>query len=71
MTTALDVGMVVRTYSMFSPRDLERSLAHHAEIIEAIEARVPDWAASVMSAHLLAGAARVAARPRSDTSRSE
>lgn len=62
MTTALDVGMVVRTYSMFSARDLERSLAHHAEIIEAIEARAPDWAASVMSAHLLAGAARVAAR---------
>lgn len=62
MTTALDVGMVVRTYSMFSARDLERSLAHHAELIEAIEARAPDWAASVMSAHLLAGAARVAKR---------
>lgn len=62
MTTALDVGMVVRTYSMFSARDLERSLAHHAEIIEAIEARAPDWAASVMSAHLLAGAWRVSSR---------
>lgn len=62
MTTALDVSMVVRTYSMFSEKDLLRSLNHHAEIIEAIEARAPKWAASVMSAHLLAGASRVAAR---------
>lgn len=61
MTTALDVSMVVRTYSMFSAEDLQRSLNHHAEIIQAIEARAPDWAASVMSAHLLAGASRVAA----------
>jgi DNA-binding GntR family transcriptional regulator len=62
MTTALDVSMVVRTYSMFSEKDLIRSLNHHAEIIDAIEARAPKWAASVMSAHLLAGASRVAAR---------
>ena len=62
MTTALDVSMVVRTYSMFSEKDLVRSLNHHAEIIDAIEARAPEWAASVMSAHLLAGAARVAER---------
>lgn len=71
MTTALDVGMVVRTYSMFSARDLERSLAHHAEIIEAIEAHAPDWAASVMSAHLLAGAARVATRLKSAETKCE
>ena len=62
MTTALDVGMVVRTYSMFSDRDLMRSLNHHEEIIQAIEARQPKWASSIMSAHLLAGAARVAER---------
>jgi DNA-binding GntR family transcriptional regulator len=60
MATALDVSMVVRTYSMFSEKDLRRSLNHHEEIIEAIEARAPEWASSVMSAHLLAGAARVA-----------
>ncbi len=60
MTTALDVGMVVRTYSMFSADDLRRSLNHHEELIQAIEAHAPDWASSVMSAHLLAGAARIA-----------
>lgn len=59
MTTALDVSMVVRTYSMFSEKDLQRSLNHHEEIIQALEARAPEWASSIMSAHLLAGAARV------------
>lgn len=57
--TAFDMGMVVRTYRMFSEAELRRSLSHHAELIEAIEARQPDWAESVMSAHLLAGASRV------------
>jgi DNA-binding GntR family transcriptional regulator len=56
---AFDMGMVVRTYRMFSPSELRRSLNHHLELIEAIEARQPDWAESVMSAHLLAGASRV------------
>lgn len=56
---AFDMGMVVRTYRMFSAAELRRSLNHHAELIEAIEARQPDWAESVMSAHLLAGASRV------------
>lgn len=62
MATALDVSMVVRTYSMFSEQDLRRSLNHHEELIQAIEARAPKWASSIMSAHLLAGAARVAER---------
>lgn len=62
MTTALDVSMVVRTYSMYTEQDLFRSLNHHSEIIEAIEARAPKWASSVMSAHLLAGAHRVGVR---------
>ena len=59
MVGAFDMGMVVRTYRMFSDAELRRSLNHHAELIEAIEAGQPDWAESVMSAHLLAGASRV------------
>lgn len=62
ITTALDVSMVVRTYSLYSDQDMKRSLSHHSEIIQAIEARAPKWASSIMSAHLLAGAARVAER---------
>jgi DNA-binding GntR family transcriptional regulator len=60
MTMAFDVGMVVRTYRIYTDADLMRSLQHHAELIDAIEARAPDWAENVMRAHLLAGAAKVA-----------
>ena len=60
MTLAFDVGMVVRTYRIYTDADLVRSLHHHAELIDAIEARAPDWAESLMSAHLLSGESRVA-----------
>jgi len=71
MATALDVSMVVRTYSMFSEKDLQRSLNHHEEMIQAIEARAPEWASSVMSAHLLAGAVRVAEQITKKTPKEE
>ena len=59
MTMAFDVGMVTRTYRIYSDTDLIRSLHHHAELIDAIEARAPEWAESLMAAHLLAGASKV------------
>ncbi len=59
MMNAIDMGMVVRTFRVYSDADLLRSLNHHTELIEAIVARAPDWAESVMSTHLLAGATKV------------
>jgi DNA-binding GntR family transcriptional regulator len=59
MTMAFDVGMVTRTYRIYSDADLIRSLHHHAELVDALEARAPEWAESLMAAHLLAGAAKV------------
>lgn len=59
MRLAFDVGMVVRTYRSYTDADLVRSLHHHAELIDAIEARAPEWAESLMSAHLLSGESRV------------
>lgn len=59
MTMAFDVGMVTRTYRIYSDADLIRSLHHHAELIDAIEARAPEWAECLMAAHLLAGASKV------------
>ena len=59
MTMAFDVGMVVRTYRIYSDADLIRSLHHHAELIDAIEEQAPEWASSLMETHLLAGASRV------------
>jgi DNA-binding GntR family transcriptional regulator len=62
LTGAVDAALVMRTYRMYSARDLIRSSQHHRELAEAIAARAPDWAASVMAAHLEA-AATVAIRP--------
>jgi DNA-binding GntR family transcriptional regulator len=57
LTAAVNLGLVLRTYRMYSERDIERSSRHHHEIADAIEARAPEWAASVMASHLQAAAA--------------
>jgi len=69
LSVAVDVGVVARTYHLYSARDLERSSNHHHEIVDAIEARAPDWAQSVMHSHLLAARASVARRATIDGSR--
>lgn len=53
-TMAVDVGVVARTYDLYSEEEMRRSSHHHREITDAIAARAPDWAASVMAAHILA-----------------
>jgi DNA-binding GntR family transcriptional regulator len=62
LSGAVDAALVIRTYRMYSERDLLRSTQHHQELVDAIAARAPDWAASVMAAHLQA-AANVAIHP--------
>jgi DNA-binding GntR family transcriptional regulator len=57
LSFAVDHSVQLRTYRLYSARDLIRSAAHHHEIVDAIEARAPDWASSVMTSHLLAAAA--------------
>ncbi|HSO46409.1 MAG TPA: GntR family transcriptional regulator [Rhizobiaceae bacterium] len=56
LSMAVDVGVVARTYDLYSKEDLIRSARHHQEITHAIAARSPDWAASVMASHILAAA---------------
>ncbi|RMH46350.1 MAG: GntR family transcriptional regulator [Alphaproteobacteria bacterium] len=56
LALVVDVAIVMRTFRRYAPRDLIRSAAHHHEIVDAIAARAPDWAASVMTSHLLAAA---------------
>lgn len=53
---AVDVGVVARTYRNYSEEDLSRSMRHHREIVDALRARAPEWAESVMSSHVLAAA---------------
>ena len=59
LSVAVDVGVVARTYSLYSEADLQRSSRHHHEIVDAIEAGSPDWAESVMRSHLLAAQSSV------------
>lgn len=62
IASAVNIGVVARTYHSYSEADLLRSAQHHSEIVDAIEAGVPEWAESVMSSHVLAAAASAMAR---------
>ncbi|HEX5461540.1 MAG TPA: GntR family transcriptional regulator [Steroidobacteraceae bacterium] len=50
----LEAPLVVKTFENYSAEELERSAAHHLEIVRALEHRDGDWAASVMRTHILA-----------------
>lgn len=56
ISMTIDMALVFRTYKMYSERDLQRSSQHHREMVEAMRARAPAWAANVMRSHLLAAA---------------
>lgn len=45
-------AVVHQNFQHYTPGALARSLAHHAEIVEAARAREPAWAESVMRSHL-------------------
>lgn len=53
---------VFRTYRWFSDAEVQRSMAHHREIVSALKARDPDWAATTMRAHILGSRANLLAR---------
>lgn len=47
-------AVVYRTFRRYSPEQLQRSMAHHLELVAAARARDSEWAESVMRTHLLA-----------------
>jgi DNA-binding GntR family transcriptional regulator len=49
----VEVGIVLRTYSRYGAKELKRSMQGHHELVDTFRARDPEWARSVMSAHLL------------------
>lgn len=65
LTGLIHVALVHRTFRRYSPRHLARSLAHHHELVDALEARDPDWAESVMRSHVRAALAALLATERS------
>lgn len=52
MDAIIQVPLVLRTFSLYTPEALHRSLAHHHELVAALQARDPQWAESVMRSHV-------------------
>jgi DNA-binding GntR family transcriptional regulator len=50
----VQVPLVWRTFTRYTPEALKRSLAHHHELVAALTAGDPDWAESVMRSHVRA-----------------
>ncbi|MFG1623097.1 GntR family transcriptional regulator [Kribbella sp. NPDC049227] len=54
ISSIVQVPLVWRTFTRYSPEALRRSLAHHHELVAALTAADPDWAESVMRGHVRA-----------------
>jgi len=54
LSPLIETPLILKTMSQYKAEDLARSAVQHLEIVQAIEARDGQWAASVMRAHILA-----------------
>jgi len=52
LTAVTHAAVVRQNFQHYSPDALARSLSHHLEIVAAVRAGEPDWAAAVMRSHL-------------------
>jgi len=59
VTNMIRPSIVRRTFHRYSPRQLQRSMAHHTEILEAAKEGDAEWAEAVMRVHILAGRSTV------------
>ena len=50
----IELPLTRRTLQHYSRQDLDRSMGHHRELIDSLEAQDGAWAASVMKSHILA-----------------
>jgi len=60
ITLAVDAPLTLRIFGRYSKEEIERSMRHHREVVDALAHRDPLWAASAMRTHILSaiGAAR-------------
>ncbi len=54
MPILIEAPIVLKTFAHYSAEELVRSASHHLEIVNALEARDPEWAAAAMRTHILA-----------------
>jgi len=59
--SVVEAPLTVRTFERYGKAQLERSMRHHRELIDAFGARDPDWASGVMTSHIRAAFHTVAA----------
>jgi DNA-binding GntR family transcriptional regulator len=52
MPVLIEAPLVLRTFATYEPRELLRSASHHIEIVSALEAHDPEWAAAIMRSHI-------------------
>jgi DNA-binding GntR family transcriptional regulator len=57
LAQVIEVPIVLKTYHRYSVADMDRSMAHHRELTQALAARDATWAGAVMRAHIQAGRA--------------
>jgi DNA-binding GntR family transcriptional regulator len=66
LSTVVSIPVLLRTFRRYGQDELERSMRHHRELIDAIAARDGVWARAVMQAHLRAALSVVRARRREE-----
>jgi DNA-binding GntR family transcriptional regulator len=59
--SVVEAPLTVRTFERYDTVQLERSMRHHRELIDAFSARDADWARGVMTSHIRAAFHTVAA----------
>lgn len=53
----LEAPLILRTFSEYTDSELRRSADQHLELVQALEARDPEWAHGIMRAHIMTGRA--------------
>jgi DNA-binding GntR family transcriptional regulator len=61
LASLIEAPLMMKTFLTYQDEDLIRSASHHLEIVRALEARDPEWSASLMRSHILGarGALRI------------
>jgi DNA-binding GntR family transcriptional regulator len=54
LQSIMELARVRATFQRYSAHELDRSMSHHRELLDALTARDPDWAESVMKCHIFA-----------------
>lgn len=52
---AMDAPLTLRIFGRYTLEEIQRSMRHHREVVDALSHRDPAWAASSMRTHILSG----------------